>query len=115
ARGAPRRALAADPRRRAAIIAAKGTMMAELQIDFSGARALVIGIATYAHIGRLPKVDDAKDMAAVMRDPEYCGYGAVKVLEEDQATKEAILAELRALARVETPMPGVLIYFSGHG
>lgn len=90
--------------------------MAELQIDFENAFALVVGIAEYSGVQRLPKVDDAKDFAALLRDKELCGYeyDHVTILEEDKATKDAILDALDELAK-EPAKTVVLIYFSGHG
>ena len=90
-------------------------MMAKPQVDFMKARALVIGIADYATVAKLPWVDDARDLADVLMNPEYCGYGHVKVLAEHQATKDAILEELNALAQADSSTTTVLIYFSGHG
>ena len=38
------------------------------------AHALVVGIADYANIRKLPKVQDAEDLAAALVDPALCGY-----------------------------------------
>jgi hypothetical protein len=38
------------------------------------AHALIVGIADYANIRKLPKVRDAEDLAAALVDPELCGY-----------------------------------------
>ncbi len=89
-------------------------MMEMHKVDFSGACALVIGIASYQHVRPLPKVDDAKAISEVLLDNELCGYGKVTTLEEEKATKQAILHELDELAN-EPTKTAVLIYFSGHG
>ena len=88
--------------------------MAEMQIDFEKASALVIGITGYTHIRPLPQVDDAKDIAAVLKSEEFCGYRKLETLVEDEATKDRILDELDKLAK-PPPKNTVLIYFSGHG
>jgi Caspase domain/TIR domain len=81
------------------------------------AHALVIGISGYPHVRSLPKVDDAKDIAAVLADPELCDYPAanVQLLEEDRATRRAILDGLSDLARRAGPGSTVFFFFSGHG
>jgi hypothetical protein len=54
------------------------------------AHALVIGIADYVNIRKLPKVQDAEDLAATLVDPTLCGYDPrnVTVLLEQYATQE---------------------------
>ena len=81
------------------------------------AHALVIGIAGYPHVRPLPKVDDAKDLAAVLADPALCGYpaGNVQLLEEERATRDAIRDGLDRLAREVGPGSTVFLAFSGHG
>ena len=43
------------------------------------AHALIVGIADYANIRKLPKVRDAEDLAAALVDSELCGYDPKKV------------------------------------
>ena len=50
----------------------------------------------------------------MLRHNDLCGYGKVTTLEEEKATKQAILDELDELAK-EPTKTAVLIYFSGHG
>ena len=52
------------------------------------AYALIIGIANYANIRKLPKVQDAQDLAAALADPALCGYDPknVTVLLDQDAT-----------------------------
>jgi Caspase domain/TIR domain len=84
---------------------------------FEDAHALVIGISAYQHLPRLPATDDAKDVADALRDPQICGYPPdnVRLLLDGDATRQAILDELDALARRAGPTATALIYFSGHG
>jgi uncharacterized caspase-like protein len=81
------------------------------------AHALVIGVSQYEHVQRLPRVDDAEDVAAVLRDPAACGYepSNVAVLKEWEATRARIVDELDRLAQRAAGDATVLIYFSGHG
>lgn len=80
------------------------------------AHALLIQISAYPTM-RLPEVDDARDLAAVLSDPALGGYpkGQVKTLRDGEATKAAILAAVTSLVEAATPGSTVLLYFSGHG
>src|SRR5437870_1756904 len=55
------------------------------------AHALVIGIADYNNVRKLPQVDDARDIAGLLTDPQYGGYPPdhVHLLLDGQATREA--------------------------
>lgn len=81
--------------------------------------ALVIGIANYRHVSKLPEVvlNDAADLAALLCDPERCGYPSrhVRHLSDDEATAERIEDELCWLAESARGDHTALIYFSGHG
>jgi hypothetical protein len=79
--------------------------------------ALVIGVSQYAQIRPLPRVADAQDVAAALRDPAVCGADPANValLVEGDATRAAILDGLDQLARRAGPDATVVIYFSGHG
>ncbi|HEX8204253.1 MAG TPA: TIR domain-containing protein [Isosphaeraceae bacterium] len=81
------------------------------------AHALVIGIADYAQIRKLPRVADAGGIANALADPALCGYppAGVQLLEDAQATGAAIRSGLAALARDAGPKSTVFLYFSGHG
>ena len=83
------------------------------------AHALIIGIADYLHISRLPGIvrQDALDIRDLLVDPERCGYPGenVRLLLDGQATREAILAALADLAAHAGPASAVLIYISSHG
>ena len=62
-------------------------------------------------------VDDAIGMANILMDSERCAYPGeqVHVLTSGEATRQAILAGLDALAQSTTSESTVIIYFSGHG
>src|SRR5437868_1129998 len=59
-----------------------------LMTAMDNAYALVIGIADYRCIRKLPQVHDAQDIAALLTDPTRCGYpkGNVELLLDGQAT-----------------------------
>src|SRR5262249_2371248 len=85
--------------------------------SFSNAHALIVGIADYQHINKLPQVKDARDVAALLVDPAYCGYRPdnVQTLLDGQATREAVRQGLANLAARSDKESTVLMYFSGHG
>ena len=91
--------------------------MTESKSSFSNAFALVIGIAEYQNIRKLPRVDDGGDFAALLRDPAQCGYQPdhVRQLLDSEATGAAIRFELSALANLCNKESTVIVYFSGHG
>jgi hypothetical protein len=89
----------------------KAAIMTE---TLSNAYALVVGIALYPSIRKLPYTEDANDVAALLADVEVCGYTSVAKLSEAEATRGAILDGLDRLADVPEGST-VLIYFSGHG
>jgi len=86
---------------------------------FPNAHALVVAISEYQMARKLPRVviDDAEDIAAVLRSSRHCGYDSnkVRLLLDAEATKTALLAELDFLRCVSTAGDTVCIYFSGHG
>src|SRR5271166_128357 len=81
------------------------------------AHALIIGIADYANIRKLPKVRDAEDLAAAIVDPALCGYDPknATVLLDGDATREKIRAGFEALKDRCDAQSTVFLYFSGHG
>jgi hypothetical protein len=84
---------------------------------FGNAHALVVGIADYANIRKLPKVQDAEDLAAALVDPALSGYDPkhVAVLLDHDATKEKILSGLDDLRQRCDAESTAFLYFSGHG
>lgn len=92
------------------------TLEATAPLPQLNAHALLIQIAKYP-TRPLPEVHDAADVAAVLQDPELCGYppAQVKLLPDDQATRDAIVEEVRRLVAAADEDATVLFYFSGHG
>ena len=66
------------------------------------AHALVIGIANYHHVNRLPPtvLQDARDVHDLLVDPQHCGYppGNVQLLLDGAATQAAMRQALADLA-----------------
>ncbi|MDV3222450.1 caspase family protein [Intrasporangium sp.] len=83
------------------------------------AHALIIGIADYEHVPKLPPtvLDDARDIRDVLVDPQHCGYPPeqVRLLLDGEATREAILGGLAQLSDDSDPESSVLVYVSSHG
>ena len=83
------------------------------------AHALVIGIADYPHVTKLPAtvLDDARAVRDVLVDPQLCGYPTqnVQLLLDAAATREAILAAMAHLAEASDADSSVVIYVSSHG
>lgn len=88
-------------------------------MKFSQGRALVIGVANYQEVSRLPEavLNDARDVADVLGAPDLCGYpvGNVTLLLDQEATLAGIRKALTELAADSTPEDTVVIFFSGHG
>ncbi len=86
---------------------------------FDHGRALVVGVANYPNARKLPEhvLDDARDLAGLLRSSEYCGYPAsqVETLLDDQAKAEDIRAGLTRLAQSAGTNDTVVVFFSGHG
>ncbi|HEU0292217.1 MAG TPA: caspase family protein [Anaerolineales bacterium] len=81
--------------------------------------ALVVGIANYQHINKLPPtvLKDAQDVYDLLVDPAHCGYipDNVQLLLDDQATQSALRQALANLANHSHSDATVLIYISSHG
>lgn len=81
--------------------------------------ALVVGVAAYQHINRLPAaiLNDVNDIAALLASPAHGGYdpGSVRQLVDATATRSAVLAGLDDLAARTSEDDAVCVYFSGHG
>jgi hypothetical protein len=85
--------------------------------SFNESHALVIGIADYPNLRKLPRVADAREIVATLVDPTLCGYPAANVdlLEDAGATRDAVRAGLAKISGAAGPKSTVFIYFSGHG
>ena len=88
--------------------------------QFAAGHALVIGVGTHRYHPAIDEpitVEDAKAVAAVLRDGSACGYPAeqVRPLGRDDATKEGILSALDDLAAGAGPQDTVFLFYCGHG
>jgi len=83
------------------------------------AHALVIGIANYLHLRRLPLtvLKDAQDIYDLLMNACYCGYLVenMQLLLDEQATQAAIRQALAGLRQRSDSDSTVLIYLSSHG
>jgi uncharacterized caspase-like protein len=88
---------------------------------FSQGFALLIGIgqSAYARWSLPVTVKDARAIQAVLIDPNLCAYpnDHIRLLHDEQATRDAILAGLDWLARqvAAEPHATAVVHFSGHG
>ena len=85
----------------------------------NNAHALVVGIANYPNIAKLPNtvLADASDVVETLIDPNLCAYPPeqVRLLADGEATLACLRDELAALALRADPDSTVFIYFSSHG
>ncbi|MGD2178123.1 MAG: caspase family protein [Anaerolineae bacterium] len=83
------------------------------------AQALVVGIANYRHINKLPPtvVQDAQDIHDMLVSPAHCGYAPenMRFLRDDQATQAAMRQALADLGARSGPNSTVFFYISSHG
>ena len=76
--------------------------------------AIVIGIGNYPGHPLNYTVDDANSFAAVLTANGF-SIGDVRLKTDDAATKDALAADLLALAAVMSPDDLFVFYYSGHG
>jgi uncharacterized caspase-like protein len=83
------------------------------------AHALVIGVADYRQINKLPPTvtKDATDIGDLLIDPNHCGYSKdnVELLLDGQATAAAIRGGLAGLAGRSDARSTAFFYISSHG
>ena len=83
------------------------------------AHALVVGIANYQKINRLPEtvLKDAQDIYELLISPQHCGYFSenVRLLLDQKATIAALNQALANLAERSNQDSTVFIYISSHG
>lgn len=80
--------------------------------------ALVIGVSSYDHMPVLRYTDDdAYRMYAFLKSPEGGAIddAHIKVMIDEEATKEGIIKNMKALYAKAGPNDLVMMYFSGHG
>ncbi len=86
---------------------------------FDSGYALVIGIANYSHIRKLPLtvVKDAQDIHDLLCSPAYGGYRPenVRLLTDEQATRDNIREGFKWLAEKAKGEATAVSFFSGHG
>lgn len=83
------------------------------------AHALVVGIANYQKINRLPEtvLKDAQDIHNLIISPQHCGYSPdnVQLLLDGQATQASLRQALADLVQRSDQDSTVFIYVSSHG
>lgn len=89
-------------------------------MPFPTAHALLIGIGRYAHAPHLDvpiTAADAHAVAAVLRDPQFCGYPPeqVTLLSAAAASRAGFLAALDELAARADEGDTVFVFYAGHG
>lgn len=88
-------------------------------LEFTEGYALVIGIADYQNIQKLPKtvIKDAQDICDLLLSPTNCGYQNehVRLILQNNATAQSIRESLHWLAEKTDNENTVIIFFSGHG
>lgn len=88
--------------------------------SFIQGHALIIGVGSYQHELRLNvpiTAADARALATVLHDPQYCGYPAaqVRLLSDSNASRVGILAALDDMVAHTQPTDTALIFYNGHG
>jgi Caspase domain/TIR domain len=88
-------------------------------VAMENAYALVVGIANYHKINRLPEtvLKDAQDIYNLLISPQHCGYlpEKVQLLLDNQATQTALRQALAFIAQHSKQDSTVFIYISSHG
>lgn len=77
-------------------------------------RALIVGIGQYADPA-WARINGDNDLNYVRRMLLEAGYSDIRTLSNQNATKDAIVREFRALAQRCRPGDKVYFHFSGHG
>ncbi|MEL6461818.1 MAG: caspase family protein [Cyanobacteria bacterium J06558_2] len=81
--------------------------------------ALVVGIANYENINKLPPtvLNDAQAIYELLIDSSHCGYSknSVILLKDRAATKLALSQALKQLAQQSNQESTIFIYISSHG
>lgn len=85
-----------------------------LSVEAGNKRALVIGIGQYGD-SRWEVIHGDTDVDYAVALLQANGFNDIKTLKNQQATKQAIINELRSLERRCSEGDKVYIHFSGHG
>jgi hypothetical protein len=88
-------------------------------MPFTQGHALLIGVGTYQHRPQMNApitADDARAVAAVLRDERQCGYPSdqVNVLTDATAGRAQILDALDSLAKLGEDAT-IFLFYAGHG
>jgi hypothetical protein len=94
--------------------------LSDPQIRILAAHALLIGVSSYASAPRLNvpvTAADARAVADVLRNPQFCGYTPERVtlLSDAGASRAGTLDALDALAAQAQADDTVFIFYAGHG
>ncbi|MBI5364535.1 MAG: caspase family protein [Planctomycetes bacterium] len=98
-----------------------GTASTVYQAKYTTSRALLIGIGeVYAKTGSLPLPNAERDVGAIRAELEAIQAARKEPWEIDsllgpQATQDAIVTKLRALAALGGPDDKLFVYYAGHG
>lgn len=86
---------------------------------FGSSYALVVGIADYPMVEKLPPtvLNDARDTYGLLCSPNHCGYQRrhVRLLLDGEATANSLREGLAWLAEIAGAGSTALVFFSGHG
>jgi metacaspase-1 len=97
----------------------KGAKSVNPPTRFDRGRALLVGVANYARVPKLPEcvLNDARDLATLLRAPHRCAYleTNVELLLDQHATADRVRLGLKRLANEARAEDTVIVYFSGHG
>ena len=86
------------------------------QYSFAADQALIVGVGQYQNpSANLPGIE--KDVAMAQQLVAHMGFEAknIKLLQDQQATREQFRAALKQLAQTTQPNDRVIIYISSHG
>jgi hypothetical protein len=87
--------------------------------QFTNGHAIVIAVANYHHINRLPEavLNDARDIASVLTSERHCGYEPknLHLLLDTEATLPRVRTALLKVANAAGLDDTIVIFFSGHG
>lgn len=89
-------------------------------MSFATGHALLIGIGSHKHLPHLNvpiTVADAKAVGEVLTDEDACGFHSenVRLIHDQQATKDNILEEIYELAERVSVRDTAVIFYCGHG
>ncbi len=87
--------------------------------EFRNGHALIVGIANYPRIKKLPEIvlKDAKDLSSILSSPNHCGYREdnIRLLTDAQADADGIRDGFKWLSSACGSEDTALIFMSSHG